>query len=169
MDPRLLAEVDEPDDGYGWDGTVTSVGGGKPFGFGSVSIDIEAELVQTARMRYLGEEDSVPSPQEGIAAFWAAGPGTTVPGKTAALRHALSFGYIPDDLVWYPAVKGEKGSKEFDESFEFFARTNGVRMKDEDRSLVELPDAAKSPEDQVIRWPVRGNRANAPNGRGGRG
>lgn len=66
LDPRLLAEVDEPGDGFGWDGTVTSVGGGKPFGFGSVNIDVEPELVQTARMRYLGEEGSVPSPEDAV-------------------------------------------------------------------------------------------------------
>lgn len=164
LDPRRLAEIDEPDDGYGWDGTVTSVGGGKPFGSGSVNIDIEPELVQTARMRYLGEEGSVPGPEDAVTAFWQ-----QAPGNTTALRHALSFGYVPDDLVWYPAIQGEKGSKEFDESFEFFARTNGIQMKDEDRPLAELPDPAKGPEDQVIRWPVRGNRTNVASRRRDRG
>jgi hypothetical protein len=35
---------------------VISVGGGKPLGFGSVSIDIEPMLVQTAQVRYLGAD-----------------------------------------------------------------------------------------------------------------
>ena len=55
LDPRLLAGTDSAD----WEGVVTSVGGGKPFGFGAVSIDVEPVLVQTARARYLGEAAQV--------------------------------------------------------------------------------------------------------------
>jgi ketosteroid isomerase-like protein len=68
-----------------------------------------------------------------------------------ALRHALTFGFVSDDLVWYPpGSDGAKGSEDFDKSFEFFPRTAGLELKDKIRDLVELPDAAASPGAQVL-------------------
>lgn len=160
LNPRLLAGVDDP----GWAETVTSVGGARPFGFGAVYIDIEEDpgpLAQTARMRYLGEDGDTVSAAEAVRAFHQEVATQAYRGvyrSWASLRHALTFGYVSDDLVWYPAVKGQKGEKAFDESFEFFAETNGVKLKNRDKKLVELPKASGSPGDQVIRWPVRGNR-----------
>jgi hypothetical protein len=151
LNPRLLADPDES----AWAETVTSIGGAKPFGFGAVRIDVEPEWVQTARTRYLGEEDAVTSPAEAVRQFAEAVP-LGVRGNWTSLRNALTSGYVPDDLVWYPAVKGEKGSKEFDESFEFFAEASGVKLKNRDKKLVELPYADQKPGDQVIRWPLRG-------------
>jgi CRISPR-associated protein (TIGR03986 family) len=160
LNPRLLADTDDP----AWADTVTSVGGAKPFGFGAVRIDVEPESVQTAGTRYLGEEGAATSPAEAVREF-AEGVPVTVRRNWVSLRHALTSGYVADDLVWYPAVKGEKGSKAFDESFEFFAETNGVKLKNRDKKLVELPRADQDPGDQVIRWPLRGarqgNRGNA--------
>lgn len=166
LDPRLLAPVDAPEEEYPWTGTVTSVGGGKPFGFGSVTIDVEPELVQTARMRYLGEQGQVPGRQEAVAAFRDEVP-AGVYRQWARLRHALFFGYVPGDLVWYPAVRGGKGSEEFDESFEFFALANGIELTTGDHPLVELPDPAQGPGGQVIHWPPR--RGGARNTEAGRG
>jgi hypothetical protein len=164
LDPRLLAAADAP----GWSGTVTSVGGAKPFGFGAVSIEVEAGpgAVQTARMRYLGQDGAVTPPADAVGAFAAALP-DTVRGNWERLRHALTFGYVSDDVVWYPAVGGEKGSKEFDESFEFFAETTGVQLDNRDKPLVQLPDPGGSPEDQVIRWPPRNARAGNRGARNG--
>ena len=68
-----------------------------------------------------------------------------------ALRHALTFGFVSDDLVWYPpGPDGAKGSEDFDKSFEFFPSTVGLELKDKIRDLVELPDAAASPGAQVL-------------------
>lgn len=155
LDPRLLGGVGDS----GWAGTVTSIGGAKPFGFGAVNVEVEAEPggVQTARMRYLGQDDTVTSPAGAVSAFAGAVP-DIVRGNWERLRHALTFGYVSDDLVWYPAVSGEKGSAEFDESFEFFAETTGVELKSRDKPLVQLPDAAGGPGDQEIHWPPRGAR-----------
>jgi hypothetical protein len=153
LNPRLLAGLDDS----AWADTVTSIGGAKPFGFGAVQIAAEPELVQAARTRYLGEEDAVESPAEAVREFAEAVP-VGVRKNWTSLRHALTSGYVPDDLVWYPAIKGERGSKEFDENFEFFAETSGVRLKNRDKKLVELPYADKGPDDQVIRWPARGTR-----------
>jgi len=146
LDPRLMAEA-EPTT---WKGVVTSVGGGKPFGFGAVTIDVEPVLVQTAQARYLGEAAKAPGKAEAVRAFRDQVP-QPVSATWQALSHALTFGFVSDDLVWYPpGPDGEKGSAEFDKSFEFFPRTVGLELKDKIRELVELPDAAASPDAQVL-------------------
>ncbi len=129
---------------------MTSVGGGKPFGFGAVTIDVEPVLVQTARARYLGEAPQAPGLAEAVRSFRDQVP-PPVSATWQALSHALTFGFVSDGLVWYPpGADGAKGTKEFDKSFEFFPRTVGLELKDKIRELVELPDAAASPEAQVL-------------------
>jgi hypothetical protein len=146
LDPRLMAAI-QP----GWDAerVVTSVGGGKPFGFGSVTIDAELETAQTAQARYLGEPALAVTIPEAVQAF--AGE-IRAPARLAwqELSHVLTSGFVPDDLVWYPPGPGEKGTMEYDQSFEFFAKTNGIAMSGEDRELVVLPDAAGPAESQVL-------------------
>ena len=79
-----------------------------------------------------------------------------------ALRHALTFGFVSDELVWYPpGPDGAKGSEEFDKSFEFFPRTAGLELKDKIRELVVLPDAAASPGAQVLDSAGRGTAASS--------
>jgi hypothetical protein len=74
-----------------------------------------------------------------------------VPAGWQALQHALTFGFVPDELVWYPPGPDEaKGSEDYDKSFEFFPRTTGLELKDKVRELVELPDAAAPPDAQVL-------------------
>lgn len=155
LDPQLLNKH-QLAEGFGlganWLDSVISVGGGKPFGFGAVTIDVEPVLVQDAAARYLGERTSADSywPVDAVRAFRAAVP-PPVEATWPALRHALAFGFIADDLVWYPPGPGEtKGSEDFDKSFEFFPRTVGLELKNEVRDLVTLPDAAKWSGDQVL-------------------
>ena len=50
---------------------MTGVGGGKPFGFGSVRVDVGPVMVQTAAMRYLGEPGAVPDIAEAVTEFRA--------------------------------------------------------------------------------------------------
>jgi CRISPR-associated protein (TIGR03986 family) len=146
LDPRLMSGAASA----GWDGVVSSVGGGKPFGFGSVTVDVEPMLVQTARARYLGETETVPDPAEAVQAFRAEVP-PPVSAGWQALQHALTFGFVSDELVWYPPSQdGAKGSEDYDKSFEFFPRTAGLELKDKVRELVELPDAAASRDAQVL-------------------
>jgi hypothetical protein len=177
LDPRLLARADD----VGWQDTVTSVGGGKPFGFGAVIIDVEPEIVQTARLRYLGEPEpeSVPVPdrETAVRVFREAVP-SAARAQWGRLRHALTWGYVDDDLVWYPPGAGEKGSEGFDESFEFFALTNGVRMTTGEHMLLDLPDSAGDPQAQVLDSPAgqvrqadgsQGSRDQRPQRRGGHG
>jgi CRISPR-associated protein (TIGR03986 family) len=146
LDPRLLAGADSAD----WDGVVTSVGGGKPFGFGAVTVDVEPLSVQTARARYLGGAAAVPGVAAAVGVFRSRVP-QPVSATWQALRHALTFGFVSDDLVWYPpGPDGAKGSEDFDKGFEFFPRTAGLELKDKVRDLVELPDAAAPPGAQVL-------------------
>jgi CRISPR/Cas system CSM-associated protein Csm3 (group 7 of RAMP superfamily) len=145
LDPRLLAEAGRAE----WHGAVTSVGGGKPFGFGAVSIGVTVEWVHTAAGRYLGQHDKVPSPGDAVSAFCVQVP-HAVSAVWPALRNVLHLGFIPDDLVWYPPGTGRKGDPEFDRSFEFFARSNGLTFNDKERDLVTLPPAVDPADRQVL-------------------
>ncbi len=160
LDPRLLGEAGLE----GWDGVVTSVGGGKPFGFGAVSIDVEAERVHTAGGRYLARAQDVPAIPGAVQAFRAGVP-HPVSATWAALRNALTFGFIADDLVWYPpGTKGAKGEADFDRSFEFFARTTGLALSQKVRDLVVLPPADGSAQSQRLDS-AAGERASDPDER----
>jgi CRISPR-associated protein (TIGR03986 family) len=147
LDPRRIGET-----GPGWDDAVGSVGGGKPFGFGAVTIDVEPAQVQTAAVRYLGADGQLPDEAEAVRAFHAGVP-QPVRRTWDALRHVLSFGFVPDDKVWYPpgTTRGAvKGDEDYDKSFEFFGITTGIELKNEKRQLVALPDAADPAGAQVL-------------------
>jgi hypothetical protein len=139
IDPRLLSEAGED----GWERAATSVGGGKPFGFGSVTIDVTRVSAETSAQRYLGEAGpEPPGDATAVTAFRAAVP-AAARAAWPALRHALELGFIEDEKVWYPPGGGERGSQGYDKSFEFFAHTTGLRLGGgRYRDLVVLPDAA---------------------------
>lgn len=141
LEPRLLGGAGESS----WDRSVISVGGGKPFGFGSVAIDVGRVSLQTAAQRYLGEPGpELPGKAEAVEAFLNT---VTEAARVtwSALRHALEFGFIDDAKVWYPPGDGSRGDQDYDKSFEFFSHTTGLRLQgDRYRDLVVLPDAAES-------------------------
>jgi CRISPR/Cas system CSM-associated protein Csm3 (group 7 of RAMP superfamily) len=158
LDPRRLWSVTGEHGDY-----VISVGGGKPFGFGSVTATVELTQLDTARSRYLGEagdglaaEDSSGEEvlDEAVRAFLAEVP-AAVSGRWAALRHLVTLGYVPDDLVWYPPGSGSKGEAKYDRGFDFWRLTSGVQLSKERRPLVGLPDPARGPDRQVLSTPER--------------
>jgi hypothetical protein len=104
---------------------------------------------QTAQARYLGEPAQAVTIPEAVRAF--AGK-ISAPARIAwqELSHVLTSGFVPDDLVWYPPGPGDKGTMEYDQSFEFFAHSNGIAMSRENRELVVLPDVAGSAASQVL-------------------
>jgi hypothetical protein len=159
LDPRKLGAAGED----GWGQTVLSVGGGRPFGFGSVRIDVEPVRVQAAGERYLGEPAEVkpPTPEEAVRAFRDAVP-AGASANWQALRHALTFGFVADKDVWYPPGGGVRGDEDYDKSFEFFAVTNGLRLSQEARPLLSLPDAAAGKEQQTLRSPPVQRQAGRP-------
>jgi hypothetical protein len=132
---------------------VTSVGGGRPFGFGSVRIGVDAVRLERPRARYLGEDGDAPTLAECVAAFLE--PADPTDPDTASpqcrqiwpdLRAALTFGKVPDEAIWYPAGPGQKGDEDFDHAYEFFAQTRGQTVsvprgqgQVEDRPIIPLP------------------------------
>jgi CRISPR-associated protein (TIGR03986 family) len=160
LNPRALGETGED----GWKDAVISVGGGKPFGFGSVQIEVTPVQVHGARARYLGQPQPEPSPsqEEAVRAFRARVP-PAVRTNWQALAHVLQLGFVKDEDVWYPPGGGTRGDADYDKSFEFFALTNGLQLSKETRPLVLLPDAASGPAAQVIDSPAgRRPRAGGP-------
>jgi CRISPR-associated protein (TIGR03986 family) len=146
LDPRLLDSAGED----GWEKAVTSVGGGKPFGFGSVTIDVKPVKAETPGQRYLGSDGpAAPDGVTAVAQFRGSVPEAARAGWTA-LRNALEFGFIDDAKVWYPPGGGERGSEDYDKSFEFFAHTTGLRLSDGYRDLVVLPDASLPADRQEL-------------------
>ena len=139
LDPRLLGSTGD----RSWARSVNGIGGGKPFGFGSVAIDIGQVSLNTAAQRYLGEPGPPPPGEEEAVEAFQTEVTEAVRVTWPALRHALEFGFIEDAKVWYPPGGGNRGEADYDKSFEFFARTTGLRMQgDRYRDLVVLPDAA---------------------------
>lgn len=160
LDPRMLGLAGED----GWEDVVTSVGGGKPFGFGSVTIDVKRTLVQTAGQRYLGNtQPGAPDDAAAMTAFRASVPAQPR-AQWKALRNLHTFGFVDDALVWYPPGRAERGSADYDKSFEFFGHTTGLRLKDGYRDLVVLPDAALPAARQVLDSAAGEHRQRRPEG-----
>jgi hypothetical protein len=145
LDPRLLLSGDGRE-------IVTSVGGGKPFGFGAVCVDVRIERLEGAGSRYLGQ----PPVRHDIAALVAGFGAGVDPQTMSELAAVLTLGAVSDDLVWYPPGSGVKGSESFDQGFDFWQRSAGVVMSREVRPLVSLPAPNKP---QVLRSPPRANGA----------
>lgn len=170
LDPRELHRVDEQPD-WPWTSTVASVGGGKPFGFGAVNVKVTPELVQSGASRYFGEPVDGPSVAAAVEEFRDEAPPAAF-AQWKRVRRVLTYGYVPDDLVWYPAFQGSKGDEDYDKSFEYFARHNGLSQEDgTDHPLGELPDALLPPADQVIKWdpPEAAADGDQEDGEAGRG
>jgi hypothetical protein len=164
IDPRLL-----------WPGSnvVTSVGGGKPFGFGAVTMDVRLERVETAASRYLGADEPVPTLEGCVSAFRGAGPAVEVaevgadgvseprrdPGTVTevaltawpSIRNVLTLDYVDDAQVWYPPGEGARGTAEYDRGFDFWKRSTGITVEGEERALVCLPSPAQPAAEQVLR------------------
>lgn len=120
------------------------IGGGKPFGFGSVR-PIEVELaIETAESRYLGSRVQAPAPDELINHFVAAIP-EPIKDLWPDVSAVLNPGHILETHVWYPPgdtwdVLEQGRYDRFDRAFVFFGRTNGQYLKEGDRELETLPD-----------------------------
>ncbi|HSV64356.1 MAG TPA: TIGR03986 family CRISPR-associated RAMP protein [Mycobacteriales bacterium] len=148
LDPRRLWSASEENRDY-----VISVGGGKPFGFGAVTVTVGLDLVDSARSRYLGETRDGPVAEEllddAVLEFRSAVP-FGVRNRWPGLQHLLTLGYVPDELVWYPPGDGAKGEPKYDRGFDFWQKSSGIEMSKEDRPLTGLPDPAGPPEKQVM-------------------
>lgn len=133
-----------------------SVGGGKPFGFGSCTAEVTLDRSDTARSRYLGE--SAPGGGEeflarAVAEFIdSAGPRMRAVWKAARVV-LRPLDQARSDLVWYPPGAGwdRIGSEDFDRGYEFWKRSQGLAGKDTTYQLVPLP----LPTDGDLSLPTR--------------
>lgn len=88
-----------------YDDAVLSLGGGKPFGFGTVSTGVELTAWQGAAQRYGPAEPLATAAvlNRCVAAFrrWRDETGGFAPVDAAA-RHVLALDFVPDELISYP-------------------------------------------------------------------
>lgn len=119
-----------------WDdvSVVTSVGGGKPFGWGAVRVELSDLHAETALSRYLGGPRPPVTIEQAVSAFAASVAKAAGEARWAddsawpALRAALTFGKFRDDEVWYPPGDA-RNAAEADRVFEFWEQTSGLKDK----------------------------------------
>jgi len=129
LEPRELAERA----GITVNGELaTHLGGGKGLGFGTAVGRITATCIQDAADRYRAGAGKVEVDPCG-AAMQVIDPGA--PWITGLVR-ALGTGSVPADRIWYPTMgnftkrDGDVQQKEFDKSFEYYARFSGGKNKE---------------------------------------
>ncbi len=111
---------------------VTSVGGGRPFGWGTVRTAITHLHVASAEARYTNRPTELPpTVKEAVSDFLAVmSEKSWWPDTRAELQRTLRLGAVADLDVWYPAPRGtERGSEEYDHAYAYFGMTNGTWVK----------------------------------------
>ncbi|RMH79672.1 MAG: TIGR03986 family CRISPR-associated RAMP protein, partial [Actinomyces sp.] len=146
IDPaRVLTEHRPHTDIRPRPGPVRSrLGGGRPFGFGTVEVTslVVADL-HDATSRYTGADAPPDETDHWVAAAVDATP-EPVRETWPQLAAALTDGWAPAERIWYPpgATWDRKGTQAFDQSYEFFAASDGRHYpRVADRPLIRLPDA----------------------------
>jgi CRISPR-associated protein (TIGR03986 family) len=171
LDPRRLDSVPSAGGAGEPSALVATVGGGRPFGLGAVTVDASL-VVEDTDARYLGQEPSAaPTEAECLAAFDDSVGGAVREKVWPALRHALALDFVDRDLVWYPPGRsGERGTQPYDEGYDFWQRSNGSRFSHKVRPLVVLPDPTGSADDQILEsFPEEESVPGSRSGPGGRG
>jgi CRISPR-associated protein (TIGR03986 family) len=171
LDPRRLDALPSAGGAREPSTLVATVGGGRPFGLGAVTVDVSL-VIEDVGARYLGASPaSAPTEAACLAAFDDSVAGAVRERVWPALRHALALDFVDRDLVWYPPGRsGERGTQPYDEGYDFWQRSNGSRLSDTVRALVPLPDPAGSPDDQILESaPEEEHVPGARGGPGGRG
>ncbi|MFC8797286.1 RAMP superfamily CRISPR-associated protein [Promicromonospora sp. NPDC057138] len=153
LDPHPLFPDAPADHTYG-----SSVGGGRPLGFGTITTAIDALQLDTAASRYLGDAQPSITLSDAVSAFTA--DLRLSEARRIQLEHVLRLGFVPDDLVWYPPAKPlARGSEHLTTAqiedllkpgFPFWEETSGARLKKSVRSLRQLPLAESPVEAQTM-------------------
>ncbi|MGI8815027.1 MAG: hypothetical protein ACR2G2_07005 [Pseudonocardia sp.] len=126
------------------------IGGGKPFGFGALGTTVVLERIDSADSRYGGGESPTISFDDAVRAFEASVPEGIKERVWPAVSAALTLDHVDRHRVWYPPgatwdVHGrgrDADLRRFDEGYEFWAQTQGQRLRKEpDRPLLALPEA----------------------------
>lgn len=99
-----------------------------------------------AHHRYLDTSGSHATVEQAVEAFRA----TANPEALSAVRTALTLNYVRDQDVWYPPGTGAPGDESYDQGFEFWQNSAGLKLSRKDRPLVALPRVNAQASDQRV-------------------
>lgn len=123
IDPRLL--------GQGWEGCVGRLGGGRPFGWGAVTMHIDPQSVDlTGPCRYTDDKAGTITVAELVEAFLDVNNDVAHPGASSPisqLRHILTLDAVSDSDVTYPGQGHPDRFAPWRESSGIAVRVNGVQ------------------------------------------
>jgi hypothetical protein len=118
------------------------LGGGKPLGLGSCSVEITGLQWQDVRQRYLGHRVVSQNAEEffgPVASDVARLAGHEVLRYWPALSRILRADAVDPELIWYPLGGEWADERNRDRAFRFFARTNGRHLQ-RTEPILPLPD-----------------------------
>lgn len=133
----LLAAIDTRLLGSGWAGTIGRLGGGRPFGWGAVTMRVDPDSLDLQGPdRYTDDATSGLTVEDLVADFRRTHPSTVSPSDgdpVVHLRRILTMDAVRDADVTYPIEAGG-------DAFEFWKRSSGAVSRDpEPRSLGQPP------------------------------
>lgn len=131
------------------------LGGGRPFGFGTVKVSGINLKAQSSTQRY-GGAAQIDLDIDHLVALAADTTPDSVQAIWPSARSVLAVGMVNPDRIWYPPAEfwtdppTRDVSQRFDESYRFFGRTKGERQRNSDIPLVTLP----KPTDIDVTLPI---------------
>ncbi len=127
--PELLFRGDHPKQRN--QKIVTSLGGGKPFGFGAIETTVSIARIDTAESRYLGAPAAAEIPiAAAIDAFTESTDVSLRDSVWPQLKAVLDITAVENEDVWYPPGTGTKGTKDYDDGFAFWNQSSGRSTDD---------------------------------------
>jgi CRISPR-associated protein (TIGR03986 family) len=151
--PGLDLPGQEPHGGESAKDTVhaSHLGGGKPFGLGSVTAEVTELRWSYVRDRYAGRSETVQPAEEFFTEVRAQVRSMAGPARQhwPTVSRILRVDAVDPELIWYP-LGGEWGDEtNRDRAFRYFARTNGQFYANRQEPIVPLPDPAPG-NDQAL-------------------
>lgn len=134
------------------DELVFTVGGGKPFGFGSCSVTVEIGELHSAQSRWLGAEPPHLSTEAAVAAFQSTSP--VGASGWPELARVVTLDSVDTTYVWYPpgASWSELGTEDFDKGYEFWKESVGRQQSQgPDKKLIQLPEVLADQKLAIIK------------------
>lgn len=152
LQPELVLE-DRIPPGYAESRLALRLGGGKPFGLGTVQVDVLSVAVHSAASRYLdGPERSVEL-NELVDSYVRQVP-EPVKETWPDLAGVLDVGHVDPRWIWYPpgSTWDAAGDAGFDEGFGFWKDTSG-NWERRGAPSMPIPRPPRDPrQDLPIRW-----------------
>lgn len=133
----LLAAIDTQLLGDGWSATIGRLGGGRPFGWGAVTMRVDpTSLTLHGPSRYTSDAAELPVTIEAlISEFLSAHPDIATPSNASPISHlrrVLTLDAVADAAVAYPTGAGG-------DPFDFWKWSAGVSVQGANRPLGQPP------------------------------